>query len=199
MPKCRQLLSFSLMSVWLLSACPQENLETRPSDQATPSASDKPQGSPITTTRPSARPTPKLATFASGRPADLVVNNNYRPDILYSSVIIDARGLGISASMSPTIQVGQQEIFPLAGEIDQDYVVNVGLAAYVYGGIETARQSTRAGKTPLILRAKAAHGRFGSGVELADKDGRDLIKASARSGILKQYKLIILLDKSKPE
>lgn len=175
--------------IWLtggmlfLTACPQENLDSRPSAQATGSAAS---------VRPKARP----SGFASGRPSDLVQSSNYRPDLVFSSVIIDARGLGVKASMSPTLHVGSKEIFPLGGEIDIDYVVNVGLAAYVYGGVELARQSSRAGKTPLLLRARAAQGRAGSGIVLAENDGRDLLRANQRSAMLNSYKLIILLDKS---
>lgn len=139
----------------------------------------------------SLRPTPSLPPL----PPDLTNKSNYQPGVVYSSLILDARGLRVGASMSPSILVSQQEIYPPAGELDTDYLVNVGLAAYVYGSVNDAKKSSRAGQLPLMIRPLAAQGPGGSGVTLSPADGQNLLAAERRSGMLKRFKVIFLLDK----
>lgn len=137
----------------------------------------------------------KQQPAASPSQKQTLSESQFDPQRSYSSVIIDARGLRVSASMSPFIQSAGRELFPVAGEkLETDFVINQGLSAYVYGSLEQARRSSRAGKQPLILRAQAAAGRAHQGLVLSESDGRNLLKADAKSGLLRQFKLVILLD-----
>lgn len=120
--------------------------------------------------------------------------SNFDANTTFSSVIIDARGLKISASMSPTIADDAEELFPGNMAVDPDFAVNEGIAAYIYGDLEAARKSSRAGSAPLIIRAAAADGR--SGVKLSAQDGKNLKAANSKGSFLKNFKVIFLLDKT---
>ncbi len=182
----------------LLSACPSEPLEspasyapdTRPSTMQSQQSAKQQANSTSLPRRLS--PTPSLPP----RPIDLTTQSNYQPNGVYSSLILDARGLRVGASMSPSILVNQQQVYPPAGELDTDYLVNVGLAAYVYGSLNQAKQSSRAGQNPLIIRPLSAQGPGGSGVTLSPVDGKNLLAAERRSGLLKRFKVIFLLDQT---
>lgn len=143
---------------------------------------------------PSPSPTPSLSPSPSPTPAEQNSPSNFNPVTTFTSVIIDARGLAVSASMSPTISADGQEIFPGpgAGDIDPNFVINQGITAYVYGSLDDALRNTRAGSTPLIIKATAAEGR--SGVKLSSQDGKDLQTANAKSPFLANFKVIFLLD-----
>lgn len=97
--------------------------------------------------------------------------------------------------MSPTIEAGGRRIFPVSDAIDQDVLINQGIAAFVYGQLPAAKQNRRAGNSPLIVRARAVTGQLSSSVVLSPQEGQILSTVEARSGILKSFKVIFLLDK----
>ncbi|MGV3525511.1 MAG: hypothetical protein ACO1RX_14870 [Candidatus Sericytochromatia bacterium] len=117
----------------------------------------------------------------------------YNPSLRYTSVVIDARGIKVGASMSPTIVSEGQELFPGPGEFDPEQVINVGLAAFVYGSMDEALRDTRAGSTPLVLKAIAPDGRWG--VRLSRADGEALRASQSREPFLKNFRVVFLLDK----
>ncbi len=156
---------------------------------------------PVSLNNPSANPSPNPTASSSPSPnpspspTHQSAPSNFNPVTTFTSVIIDARGLAVSASMSPTISADGQEIFPGpgAGDIDPNFVINQGITAYVYGSLDEALRNTRAGSTPLIITALAADGR--SGVKLSSQDGKDLQTANAKSMFLNNFKVIFLLDR----
>lgn len=111
----------------------------------------------------------------------------------YTSLIVDARGLGIQASMSPTISTAAgQEVYPNGIPVDPDFAVNEGIAAYVYGSLAEAKASSRAGDQPLVVKAQAADGR--ASVLISARDASQIQQADGNTLFLSHYKVIFLLD-----
>lgn len=149
---------------------------------------------------------PETGTGASGLLGDLLneegsgnrsessaSSSTFDASETYTSVIIDARGLDVEASMSPQIYSESGEELYLGGiPVDPDFAVNEGIAAFVYGSLDEAKGSSRAGDAPLLIKATAADGRFG--VKISDADAANLRQADGKSLLLSHYKVIFLLD-----
>ncbi|MBR2214649.1 MAG: LPP20 family lipoprotein [Selenomonadaceae bacterium] len=93
----------------------------------------------------------------------------------YTGVIVDCRGLGLEAAMSPVIKNDSGEKIYGHKNLDSDYVVSKGMAAYtrdLTSGID------RAGNNPLVVKAVSVDNRFNPVVSVADAN-RILIENNA--------------------
>lgn len=112
----------------------------------------------------------------------------------YTSVIIDARGLGIRPAMSPKIR--RQDGSEVWGTVNAsaDFVIEQGIVVYAKT-LEEAKAHKRAGANPLILRAigyAKTPGRCDP--VLSDNDVRLLLTANENSGFLNEYRVIFVID-----
>jgi hypothetical protein len=100
---------------------------------------------PKTLTTPEPEQQPKLARFAPGMPAP--------EDAEYTCLIVDCRGLRINSCMSPKLfSMDGSEVYGTM-KVSADYVIEHGIAAFPRS-MDAARNSTRAGDRPLIVRAQ---------------------------------------------
>jgi len=74
----------------------------------------------------------------------------------YSGVIIDCSGLGLARAMSPRLCVTNKDNVRWGEDSSFDQVISVGIVAY-YHSVGAARAG-RAGKRPLIIRARGVTG-----------------------------------------
>lgn len=113
---------------------------------------------------------------------------------VYTSVIIDTRGLGIRPAMSPKIR--RQDGREVWGTVNAstEFVIEQGIVAYVKG-LEEAKAHKRAGANPLVLRAigyAKTPGRCDP--VLSDNDVRLLLTANDNSSFLNQCRVIFVID-----
>lgn len=138
-------------------------------------------------------PTAAPESGTSESNSDAAGTANFKASETYTSVIIDARGLNLQASMSPVIYSDSgAELYPGGIPVDPDFAVNEGIATYVYGSLDKAKASARAGDNPLVIKARAAEGRFS--VVILAQDTISLSQADGRSLLLSHYKVVFLLD-----
>ncbi|MCS7309141.1 MAG: hypothetical protein NZ741_02860 [Armatimonadetes bacterium] len=113
---------------------------------------------------------------------------------VYTSVIIDTRGLGIRPAMSPKIR--RQDGSEVWGTVNAstDFVIEQGIVAYAKT-LEEAKANRRAGSNPLILRA-VGYARTPGRCDpvLSDNDVRLLLTANETSGFLNEYRVIFVID-----
>jgi hypothetical protein len=118
-----------------------------------------------------------------------------RPSRRYTSVIIDARGLGLERSMSPKIR-RQDGSSVWAGEnATPDYAIDEGIVGYARS-MDEARSLVRAGSRPLVIEALDRYDTpFSSDPILDDEDADFLMEAAGRSDFLKTFRVIFIVDK----
>ncbi len=141
----------------------------------------------------SARPSAPLpvVTKPVSAPAPPVTS---APGNLYTSVIIDARGLGIRPAMSPKVRRSDGSEVWGTVNASHDFVIEQGIVAYAKT-LEEAKANKRAGSNPLILRAigyAKTPGRCDP--VLSDNDVRLLLTANEASGFLNEYRVIFVID-----
>lgn len=111
----------------------------------------------------------------------------------FTSVIVDCRGLRVSAVMSPKLyDTTGREIYGTV-RVSPDYAIETGIVAYPRSMAEALRGS-RAGAHPLIVRAVrvADKHRFNPVISLEDADR--ILAANSRDGFLPRTAVIFLVD-----
>ncbi len=115
--------------------------------------------------------------------------------VRYTSLIIDARGLGLDRSMSPQLRRHDGAIVWNGGEANPDYVISDGIVAYA-STMREARDQARAGSRPLIIEAVSRYETpFPADPIIDDEDADYIVKAAARDGFLKKYRVIFVIGR----
>jgi len=141
--------------------------------------SSEPKSLPVVT-----KPLPQPAPV----PAPAVTGN------AYTSVIVDARGLGIRPAMSPKIRREDGSEVWGTVSVSTDFAIEQGIVAYAKT-LEEAKANRRAGSNPLIVRAigyAKTPGR--TDPALSDNDVRLLLTANENSGFLNECRVIFVVD-----
>ena len=114
----------------------------------------------------------------------------------YTSVIIDTLGLRVARAMSPKIlRADGTEVWGTV-KVDYDFLADHGIVAYART-LGEAYANARAGDNPLVLRAmNRGESSFRCNVVLSDDDADYLLSESARSGFLKDFRVVFLVDAS---
>lgn len=111
----------------------------------------------------------------------------------FTSVIIDCRGLGIQAVMSPKIyDAAGREVYGTL-QVDVDYAIEVGIVGYPRS-VEEALSSKRAGQKPLVVRALRAKDASKIDVVLSNEDGRRILEENRQGEFLAKCRVILLCD-----
>lgn len=112
----------------------------------------------------------------------------------YTSVIIDTLGLGVVRAMSPKIlRSSGSEVWGTV-KVDYDFVADHGIVAYART-LGEAYANHRAGDNPLVLRAlRRGASAHKCDAVLSDGDAGYLLSESGRSGFLKDFRVIFLVD-----
>ncbi|GAB4451683.1 MAG: hypothetical protein OHK0029_01300 [Armatimonadaceae bacterium] len=111
----------------------------------------------------------------------------------FSAVIIDCRGLGVKAIMSPKLyDTAGREVYGTV-RVTPEYAIETGIVSYPRSMAE-AIQSARAGNHPLIVKAIRVGDkhRFNPVISLEDADR--ILAANNRDGFLEQTRVIFLVD-----
>ena len=116
-------------------------------------------------------------------------------DTGFTSVIIDAQGLGVRKSMSPKIlRPDGSEVWGTV-RVDPDFLAEYGICAYARSRSE-AFANRRAGDNPLVIRARSrGRSAAGSEVVISNSDADLLLAENARSGFLNEFRVIIIVDR----
>lgn len=112
----------------------------------------------------------------------------------YTSVVIDASGLGLDRCMSPKIRRADGSEVWGTVKVDLDYVEEHGIVGYSRS-VDEARKSDRCGSNPLIIKATArAGGAFKSDPVISDADAELLLAESKIGKFLEKFNVIFVKD-----
>ena len=113
----------------------------------------------------------------------------------FTSLVIDAQGLGVWKSMSPKIvRPDGSEVWGTL-RVDPDFLAEYGICAYARSRSE-AFANRRAGENPLVVRAKArGPSMTRSDVVISNSDAETLLSEDRRSGFLGEFRVIMIVDR----
>lgn len=114
-----------------------------------------------------------------------------------TSVIIDARGLGVERGMCPKIRrTDGSEVWGTVS-VNPDFVIEHGIAVYAHS-LAQAQNDARAGNNPLIIRACGRAGnRFNTDAVISGEDAERLLEANEEFGFLDKFRVIFVIDANK--
>jgi len=110
-----------------------------------------------------------------------------------TGVIIDARGLSARPAMAPRILDQNGNAIYGPGTYDRQYAVNNGVAGYSKT-LESAQQDARVVGNPLVIKGVATSGTNRTDITISNADVSRLDAANRSSNILKDCRVLILLD-----
>ena len=117
-------------------------------------------------------------------------NNN-----IYSSLVIDAKGLNLKRSKSPKIL--SEKGYEVYGTIFENLEKALEMGVFFYTpNLEKAKKYApkRVGNNPLIIKAKEISGATKSDVVVKDEDALKILKENKKSHFLDNFKVIVLID-----
>lgn len=112
-------------------------------------------------------------------------------DKAFTGLIIDARGLGLSPSMSPMVSSMAEQVYVGNFELDIDRVINEGIVLY-FSSLEKARANRRAGAHPLVVKAVGSD-RHKVDFVLNAEDARQIAEFDRRDHFLKNLNVVAVL------
>ena len=110
-----------------------------------------------------------------------------------TGVIIDARGLSARPAMAPRILDQNGNAIYGPGTYDRQYAVSNGVAGYSKT-LESAQQDARVVGNPLVIKGVATSGTNRTDITISNADVSRLDAANRSSNILKDCRVLILLD-----
>ena len=116
-----------------------------------------------------------------------------RPGVVYSGLIIDARGLGVRPALAPKVvdEMGN-EVYG-TGNVSREYAVQVGVVGYEKD-INRARTNERVADNPMVVKALRAAGPNRTDVVIRNADAQVIRQAAQNLNFLEQCKVMIILD-----
>lgn len=112
--------------------------------------------------------------------------------VIYSSLVIDCRGLGLVRSMCPEIRDESGAIlYPDAKNAPSvDWVETNGLVAYAH----ELTDSKRSGATPLVIKAVDVAGTGKQAAVISDEDKEQILAEEKTSKFLSKWNIVFLMD-----
>lgn len=111
----------------------------------------------------------------------------------FTSVIVDCRGLGVEAIMSPKLyDTNGREIYGTV-RVSADYAIEVGIVGYPRSMGEALR-GARAGSHPLIVRGLGVADKHRFNPVISTEDGDRILDANSRDRFLEKTSVVFLVD-----
>ena len=143
----------------------------------------KPPGpSPSTVPAPSPMPVP---IPAPARPP--------APTLVYTGLVVDARGLGIKPAMAPKVlSEGGQELYGFS-VVDRNWVIQQVMAGYSKD-LPAAQAHERVADRPLTIKAMSATGANKTDVVIANSDAQLLLGSGTSLAFLEKARVMLVVD-----
>ena len=110
-----------------------------------------------------------------------------------TGIIIDGTGLGLRPAMSPRILNQGGSVVYGPGQYSRDYAAANGVAGYAKS-LDQAKNDTRVQGNPLIIRAASTSGSSSADVIISNADAGKLAVADGAGGLLKNCRVMFVLD-----
>jgi hypothetical protein len=113
--------------------------------------------------------------------------------VVYTGVVIDARGIKARPAMSPRIiDESGKEIYGFMN-VDREYAVQQGMIGYARG-LAAAQKNPRVAGNPVTVKGLKTEGSGRSDIVISNADAKKITVASDEMGFLKKCAVMIVLD-----
>ncbi len=113
-------------------------------------------------------------------------------DTVYTGVIIDARGSGITPAMSPKIYTAEGKEVYGSMAVERDFVLKYGIVGYV-NDLDKAKDNERVKGNPLLIKGRPNQGSQSSDLVISDEDAELLMKLDATQSFLREARVMIVI------
>jgi len=142
---------------------------------------------------PAPTPTPTPATPAPTPVAPVEEKGVAQPGVVYTGLVIDARGLGARPCMSPKVMDEDgREVYGSA-YVDREWAVQYGMVGYAKD-VNAAQSNQRVTNHPLTVKALSTTGPAKTNIVISNEAADSLRKASETLSFLKQCRAMFVLD-----
>ncbi|MBI4776651.1 MAG: LPP20 family lipoprotein [Deltaproteobacteria bacterium] len=156
----------------------------QPSQPAQPAA--QPAQPAVQPAQPAAQPAQPAAQPAQAEPVA-------QPGVVYTGLVIDARGLGVRPCMSPRLlDEDGKEVYGSAF-VDRQWAVQYGMVGYSKD-LNAAQSNERVTNNPLTIKGTKATGAAKTNVIISNEAADSLRSASDKLSFLKQCRAMFVLD-----
>ena len=112
-------------------------------------------------------------------------------DVIYTGLIIDARGSGVEPAMSPKIyDKNGKEVYGSAA-VERDFVLQHGIVGYVKD-LKNAEEHERVKGNPLLIKAELNPGKS-TDLVISDEDTKMLIELDSKQTFLREARVLIII------
>ena len=132
---------------------------------------------------------PKLLGPPVGSPAGSLLNTSS----VYSGLVIDARGTGVTPAMSPKVYDPEQREVYGSAYVSREFAISQGMVGYIKS-VEKAMQSDRVKGKPALVKALQASGKSNADLVIAQKDADALREISRSQTFLREGRVMVVLD-----
>ncbi len=114
-------------------------------------------------------------------------------NVIYTGLIIDARGLGLRPALAPkVVDENGQEVYG-TGRVSRDYALQIGVVGYEKD-LNRARANERVTNNPLVVKATGVTGTHKTDVVISNRDSEMIRSAGQSLSFLQQCKVMLILD-----
>jgi hypothetical protein len=115
------------------------------------------------------------------------------PGVVYTGLVVDARGLGVKPAMAPKIMSeGGQEVYGFS-VVDRNWVIQQGMVGYSKD-LAAAQAHDRVTNRPLTLKARAATGANKTDLVISTADAELLLGAGQHLAFLEKARVMLVVD-----
>ncbi len=111
----------------------------------------------------------------------------------HTSLVVDARGLGVRPALYPVVQTQSGEVVYNVAVADPNATVEDGLCTY-RKSIEEVRKMPKVGERPMIVKATGTAGKYNVNIVISDEDGKRVVEANNLTPFLKWANVNIVID-----
>lgn len=113
--------------------------------------------------------------------------------VVYTGLIIDARGLGLRPALAPKIvDQNGMEVYG-TGSVSRDYALQIGVVGYEKD-LNKARGNERVTNNPMVVKATEVTGTHKTDVVIPNNEANMIRAAAANLNFLEQCKVMLILD-----
>jgi len=176
---------------------PEKPAAPAPPPAAAPSAPPAPSPAEAPSPAAPAPPTPVApasdATASAAPPAPAPPAVAPPAPIVYTGMVVDARGIQARPAMSPRIfDEDGKEVYGSAN-IDREFAVQQGMSGYTHD-LTAAQSNQRVTANPVTVKALKTFGPGKSDVVISNADAQQVRAAAENAAFMKQCRVMIVLD-----
>ena len=112
---------------------------------------------------------------------------------VYTGLIVDARGTGVTPAMSPNVYYPEGKEVYGSAYVSREFAISQGIVGYVKT-VDQARQSDRVKGNPALVKAISAKGSNKSDLVVSKEDAETLRTLSQQETFMREARVMIVLD-----